>query len=227
MRDLGNGSVEIGAMTTYSQLDQRRGRRRAVDPRRGRGDDRRRAGAEPRHDRRQRLLERPDEPPPAAARRARRDASRSSGPAGERTVSADEFFLGVYMTAAGPGELLTKITIPPGGQDGFAAVTIGRDGTGIVTAAASLNGGARVAIGCVDAVPVRARADGGADRLGLLGRQRARERRRDSARRSIRRPTCTRRPTTGGISPRCSPCARSRRRGSGADGARSRAGASP
>ena len=61
------------------------------------------------------------------------------------------------MTAAGPGELLTKITIPPGGQDGFAAVTIGRDGTAIVTAAASLNGGARIAIGCVDAVPVRAR----------------------------------------------------------------------
>jgi aerobic carbon-monoxide dehydrogenase medium subunit len=76
---------------------------------------------------------------------------------GERTVGADDFFLGVYMTAAGPGELLTKITIPAGGQDGFAAVTIGRDGTGIVTAAASLNGGARVVIGCVDAVPVRAR----------------------------------------------------------------------
>src|SRR6266536_2524406 len=78
------------------------------------------------------------------------------GSDGERTVTADAFFLGVYMTAAGPGELLTKITIPPGGQDGFAAVTIGRDGTGIVTAAASLNGGARIAIGCVDAVPVRA-----------------------------------------------------------------------
>ncbi len=78
------------------------------------------------------------------------------GPNGERIVSADEFFLGVYMTAAGPGELLTKITIPPGGQDGFAAVTIGKDGTGIVTAAASLNGGARVAIGCVGATPVRA-----------------------------------------------------------------------
>jgi carbon-monoxide dehydrogenase medium subunit len=77
---------------------------------------------------------------------------------GERTVGADDFFLGVYMTAAGPGELLTKITIPAGGQDGFAAVTIGRDGTAIVAAAASLNGGARVAIGCVDAVPVRARA---------------------------------------------------------------------
>src|SRR5213078_4939108 len=61
----------------------------------------------------------------------------------ERTVPADEFFVGVYMTAAGPGELLTKITIPPGGQDGFAALTIGKDGTCIVTAAASLNGGAR------------------------------------------------------------------------------------
>src|SRR6058998_2072595 len=80
-----------------------------------------------------------------------------AGADGERTIPASEFFLGVYMTAAGPGELLTKITIPPGGQDGFAAVTIGRDGTGIVTVAAALNGGVRVAIGCVDAVPVRAR----------------------------------------------------------------------
>ena len=80
-----------------------------------------------------------------------------AGSGGERTVPANEFFLGVYLTAAGPGELLTKITIPPGGQDGFTAVTIGRDGSAIVTAAASLNGGARIAIGCVDAVPVRAR----------------------------------------------------------------------
>jgi aerobic carbon-monoxide dehydrogenase medium subunit len=79
-----------------------------------------------------------------------------TGSNGDRTVPAEEFFLGVYMTAAGPGELLTKITIPPGGQDGFAAVTIGKDGTAIVSAAASLNGGARIVLGCVDAVPVRA-----------------------------------------------------------------------
>src|SRR5437868_13596349 len=32
------------------------------------------------------------------------------GPDGERTVPAEEFFLGVYMTAAGPGELLTTVT---------------------------------------------------------------------------------------------------------------------
>ncbi len=76
------------------------------------------------------------------------------GQAGERTVPAEEFFLGVYMTAAGPGELLTTISIPPGKSDGFDAVSIGADGTCIVNAAASLNGGVRVAIGCVDAVPV-------------------------------------------------------------------------
>jgi carbon-monoxide dehydrogenase medium subunit len=82
------------------------------------------------------------------------------GADGERAVPAEEFFLGVYMTAAGPGELLTKVSVPPGKSDGFASVAIGTDGTCIVSAAASLNGGAaRVAIGCVDAVPVLVEAD--------------------------------------------------------------------
>jgi carbon-monoxide dehydrogenase medium subunit len=77
------------------------------------------------------------------------------GADGERQVPAQEFFLGVYMTAVGTGELLTRIAIPPGRNDGFASVPIGRDGTCIVNAAASLDGGAvRIAIGCVDAVPV-------------------------------------------------------------------------
>jgi aerobic carbon-monoxide dehydrogenase medium subunit len=73
---------------------------------------------------------------------------------GERTVSSEEFFLGVYMTAVSQGELLTKITIPAGKHDGFAAVTLGADGTCIATAAATVNGKVRVALGCVDAVPV-------------------------------------------------------------------------
>jgi carbon-monoxide dehydrogenase medium subunit len=73
---------------------------------------------------------------------------------GERTVPAEDFFLGVYLTAVGPGELLTKISIPAGKQDGFAAVTLGTDGTCIANAAASIDGGVRVALGCVDAVPV-------------------------------------------------------------------------
>jgi carbon-monoxide dehydrogenase medium subunit len=84
------------------------------------------------------------------------------GSGGERQVPAEEFFIGVYMTAAGPGELLTRISIPaPDGQaDGFSLVAIGKDGTPIVSAAACVraNGSiqsVRVALGCVDAVPVR------------------------------------------------------------------------
>lgn len=77
------------------------------------------------------------------------------GPDGERSVTAEDFFLGVYMTAVGPGELLTKISVPPGKGDGFASVPIGKDGTCIVNVAASLDGGApRLAIGCVDSIPV-------------------------------------------------------------------------
>jgi carbon-monoxide dehydrogenase medium subunit len=74
---------------------------------------------------------------------------------GERTVPAEDFFVGVYETAAGPGELLTRISIPAGKGDGFAAITIGKDGTCIVNVAASLDGDSpRVVVGCVDAVPV-------------------------------------------------------------------------
>ena len=156
VRDLGGGSVEIGALTTYAQLvtDEAAGARSILGEVAGTIADvqvRNRGtigGNVCSNDPTNHL------PPLLVAL----DASFTIvGPGGERTVGAEEFFVGVYMTAVGPGELLTRITIPPGGQDGFAAVTIGRDGTGIVTAAASLNGGARVAIGCVDAVPVRAR----------------------------------------------------------------------
>ena len=83
------------------------------------------------------------------------------GEAGERTVSAPEFFVGVYMTAVGEGELLTKVNVPPstGAGDGYAGLTIGAHGTYIVNAAATVSGDAtRVAIGCVAASPVRATA---------------------------------------------------------------------
>ena len=82
------------------------------------------------------------------------------GSSGERTVSAGEFFLGVYLTAVGEGELLTRISVParkPGEGDGFAGLAIGAHGTYIVNAAATVSDGSvRVALGCVDAVPVRA-----------------------------------------------------------------------
>jgi carbon-monoxide dehydrogenase medium subunit len=76
---------------------------------------------------------------------------------GERTVSTDEFFEGVFMTAVHPGELLLSIRIPAknGAQDGWATQTLGKEGTGIVSVAACIdNGTARLAIGCVAATPV-------------------------------------------------------------------------
>jgi carbon-monoxide dehydrogenase medium subunit len=94
--------------------------------------------------------------------------------AGERTVSAVDFFLGVYLTAVGQGELLTRISIPAGKRDGFAAVTLGADGTCIANAAASVNGTVRVALGCVDAVPVvveAANVDGVAEAVRGAGLQ--------------------------------------------------------
>lgn len=83
------------------------------------------------------------------------------GQGGERTVPADEFFLGVYMTAVGEGELLRAVNVPPssGAGDGFAGLTVGKQGTYVVNAAASVAGdAARIAIGCVAATPVRATA---------------------------------------------------------------------
>ena len=79
------------------------------------------------------------------------------GADGERSVPAEEFFLGVYLTAVGEGELLLSVSVPAAANaaDGFASVTIGHDGTCIASAAASLSdGGALIALGCVDAVPV-------------------------------------------------------------------------
>ena len=83
------------------------------------------------------------------------------GQEGERTVSAEEFFVGVYMTAVGEGELLTKVSVPAssGAGDGFAGLTIGKHGTYIANAAATASeGGVRIALGCVAATPVRATA---------------------------------------------------------------------
>ena len=84
------------------------------------------------------------------------------GADGERTVSDEEFFLGVYLTAVGEGELLTRISVPtrkPGTGDAMAGVTLGVHGTYIASAAATFGpDGARIAIGCVSSVPVRATA---------------------------------------------------------------------
>ena len=82
------------------------------------------------------------------------------GSGGERTLTADEFFVGVFETAVREGELLTWIDVPAGGKgvgDGMAGVTLGAHGTYIANAAAAVADGTwRIALGCVGAVPVRA-----------------------------------------------------------------------
>ena len=81
---------------------------------------------------------------------------------GERTVSAEEFFLGVYLTAVGEGELLTRISVPTrttGTGDAMTGITLGAHGTYIVSAAATAGpDGPRIALGCVSSVPERALA---------------------------------------------------------------------
>jgi carbon-monoxide dehydrogenase medium subunit len=81
---------------------------------------------------------------------------------GERTVPAEEFFVGVFETAVGEGDLLLRINVPATGKgtgDGMAGVTLGAHGTYISNAAASVVDGTwRIALGCVGAVPHRAAA---------------------------------------------------------------------
>jgi carbon-monoxide dehydrogenase medium subunit len=84
------------------------------------------------------------------------------GLSGSRTVSADDFFLGVYLTAVEEGALLTTISVPtraPGTGDAMAGITVGVHGTHLVNAAATVGpAGTRIALGCVSSVPVRATA---------------------------------------------------------------------
>ena len=92
-------------------------------------------------------------PPVVAALGARMHVR---GRDGTRELGSDEFFLGVYFTAVAEGELLTHVTFPANGaRAGFDAVTLGQDGTCIASAAVAVTDGrARIALGCVDAVPV-------------------------------------------------------------------------
>jgi aerobic carbon-monoxide dehydrogenase medium subunit len=84
------------------------------------------------------------------------------GASGERVVSAEDFFVGVYVTAVAEGELLTRVSVPtraPGTGDAMTGVTLGAHGTYVVSAAASIGpGGVRIALGCVSSCPVRATA---------------------------------------------------------------------
>ena len=130
------------------------------------------------------------------------------GAGGERTVPAEEFFLGVYLTAVGEGELLL-VGLGAGGREGRGRVRVDHDRRATAPASrtpprASTAARPRIALGCVDAVPVLVDAGGSGRGEHPRGRR--------AAPGSSRRPTCTPPPTTAAISPRSAPCGRSSRR---------------
>jgi carbon-monoxide dehydrogenase medium subunit len=79
------------------------------------------------------------------------------GPAGRRTVGADDFFTGYFETALAPDELLASVRVPgaPGQPWGYQKFTRRANDWAIVGAAAS---GGRIALANMGPVPVRARA---------------------------------------------------------------------
>ena len=88
------------------------------------------------------------------------------GPGGERTVSAAEFFQGVFDTAVGAGELLTEIRVPKLGGMGWSYLKFNRRAqdwatVGVAALVRRDNGGvgeARIALTNMGATPLRATA---------------------------------------------------------------------
>jgi aerobic carbon-monoxide dehydrogenase medium subunit len=88
-----------------------------------------------------------------------------TGPGGERTLPADEFFSGAHRTALEPGELLRSVTLPAlgGAGTGYRTLPIARESWALARAAALVKSNGtiediRVVLGCVAATPVRATA---------------------------------------------------------------------
>ena len=78
---------------------------------------------------------------------------------GERTIAADDFFVGFLQTALAPDEVLTEVRVPKqaGAAWGWQKFTRRAQDWAIVGVAAVRNGSARVALVNMDDHPVRAR----------------------------------------------------------------------
>ena len=91
---------------------------------------------------------------------------RVAGPGGQqRDVAAEEFFVGPYQTALGPGELLRSVVlpIPADAGIGYQSLPLGRDSWALARAAAVVRGNgsieeARVVLSAVGPRPARQRA---------------------------------------------------------------------
>ena len=98
----------------------------------------------------------------------------ATGPNGERTIPASEFFVGPYTTALGPQEIVTALRIPAtdGAKWSYSKFRPRAQDWAIVgVAAVASNGGAHVALMSMGATPLRASGvesalAGGADAAG-------------------------------------------------------------
>ena len=83
-----------------------------------------------------------------------------TGPAGDRTVPASEFFTGVFETAIGPADLLREIRVPvlAGGWSYLKFNRRAQDWATVGVAAVRSNGGARIALTNMGPTPIRATA---------------------------------------------------------------------
>lgn len=82
-----------------------------------------------------------------------------TGVAGTRTAPAEEFFLGPLMTALADDEVVTGLDVPVPQRWGFAEFTRRHGDFALVLAVvAEIDGRARIALGGVGGVPVRAHA---------------------------------------------------------------------
>jgi aerobic carbon-monoxide dehydrogenase medium subunit len=92
----------------------------------------------------------------------------AQGPAGERTIAADEFFRGWFTTALSPQELLTEIRVPKTAHGVYLkASRLTHDWATVGVAAVRVDGRVQVALTNMASTPLRARgveaalADGG------------------------------------------------------------------
>jgi carbon-monoxide dehydrogenase medium subunit len=88
-----------------------------------------------------------------------------TGPGGERTLAAEDFFSGAHRTALEPGELLRSVTLPAlgGAGTGYRTLPLARESWALARAAALVKSNGTiedilVVLGCVAGTPVRATA---------------------------------------------------------------------
>ena len=138
-----------------------------------------------------------------------------AGPGGRRSVAAAEFFRDYLQTAIAPDEVLVEIRVPKLGDGwGYHYEKFHRTAqawalVGVAALVRRSNGSiAEARVGLTNMGPHPVARDRDRGRAGRGGRDRrgdARQRPSTPPTAPTRRPTCTRRPTTGSTSPGCSP----------------------